>query len=161
MRRAEREASFTEYVASRRDRLRRLAFGLCGDWHRADDLVQTALVKLYPVWPRVHREGHEDDYLRTILVRASIDESRRPWRRERAGLPAGDRPDREALPVEEHDALVDALQQLPGQQRAVVLLRHWWGLSVAETAAELGIAVGTVKSHAHRGLAALQELLAV
>ena len=161
MRREEREATFTEYVASRRDRLRRLAYGLCGDWHRADDLVQTALVKLYPVWPRVHRDGHEDAYLRTILVRAGIDESRRPWRRERAGLPPEDRPQRASLPVEDRDALVDALQQLPGQQRAVVLLRHWWGLSVAETAAELGIAEGTVKSHSHRGLAALQELLTV
>ena len=62
--------------------------------------------------------------------------------------------------VEDRSALVDALQQLPARQRAVVVLRHWLGLSVAETAAELGISEGTVKSHTSRGVAALQQALA-
>ena len=50
-------------------------------------------------------------------------------------------------------------QALPEQQRKVVVLRHWLGLSVAETAGELGISEGTVKSHSSRGLAALQRTL--
>ncbi len=53
-----------------------------------------------------------------------------------------------------------ALQALPTMQRKVVLMRHWLGLSVAETAAELGISEGTVKSHSSRALAALQAVLA-
>ena len=159
MRTTERDAAFVEFVRARRPHLRRIAYAICGDWHRADDLVQTALVKLYVTWPRVHRDGREEAYVRTIIVRANIDESRRPWRRERPGLEGPDRAARQPLPVEERSALFDALQGLPAMQRRTVLLRHWLGLSVAETAHELAISEGTVKSHSSRGLAALQALL--
>ncbi|HYG93592.1 MAG TPA: SigE family RNA polymerase sigma factor [Nocardioides sp.] len=161
MSQADREASYVEFVASRRDRFRRVAYALTGDWHRADDLVQTALVKLYVAWPRVHRNGAEEAYLRTILVRASIDESRRPWRRERATDTVPEGPGPQPTSVEDRSALVDALQSLPPQQRAAVLLRHWLDLSVAETAKELGVNEGTVKSHTSRGLAALREVLVI
>lgn len=160
MRTADRDAAFSEFVRARRTHLRRVAYGCCGDWHKADDLVQTALLKLYVAWPRVRRDGGEEAYARTIIVRAGIDESRRPWRRERAGLPAVDEHAREPLPVEERDALFEALQALPPMQRRAVLLRHWLGLSVAETAQELGVTTGTVKSHTSRGLASLQDVLA-
>ena len=160
MRRAEREAAYVDYVASRQVHLRRVAYAICGDWHRADDLLQTSLTKLYVAWPRVCGKGTEDAYVRQIMVRTNIDEHRRPWRRERvtdtlpeqAGVPDRD--------VEERSALFDALQDLPEMQRKVVVLRHWLQLSVAEAARELGIAEGTVKSHSHRGLAALQAVLA-
>ena len=158
-RRARTEAAYVEYVTARHAYLRRVAYAVCGDLHQADDLLQTALVKLYASWPRVHRDGGEDAYVRRILVRASIDESRRPWRRERPTDQPPERAAREGLPVEERSALLDALLELPDMQRKVVLLRHWLDLSVAETAAELGISEGTVKSHTSRALAALQELL--
>ncbi|TWG91770.1 DNA-directed RNA polymerase specialized sigma24 family protein [Nocardioides sp. J9] len=147
MRRAERDASYVEFATSRRDQLRRIAYGMCGDWHRADDLVQTALVRLYVAWPRVARHGTEDAYVRKILLNAAIDESRRPARRER---PTAELPEVAAAPgvaVEDRDSLVAALQQLPAQP-------------VAETAAELGVTEGTVKSHTSRGLAALRGTLA-
>jgi RNA polymerase sigma-70 factor (sigma-E family) len=159
VRRAEREAAYVEFVSTRRDQLRRIAYGMCGDWHRADDLVQNALVKLYVAWPRVVRNGREDAYVRRILLRAAIDESRRPWRRERPTETLPDSTSAQGLSPEERSSLVAALQVLPGQQRATVLLRHWLGLSVAETAAELGIAEGSVKSHSSRGLHALRALL--
>ena len=57
------------------------------------------------------------------------------------------------------DDLVAALQRLPEMQRKTVVLRHWLGLSVTETAHDLGIAEGTVKSHTSRALAALHELM--
>lgn len=154
--RAEQEASYIDFVRARRTHLRRIAYALCGDWHRSDDLVQTALVKLYVAWPRVHRGGTEEAYVRTIIVRSNIDESRRPWRRERAGLDGLDVPAREPLPTEERSALFEALQALPLMQRKTVLLRHWLGLSTAETATELQISEGTVKSHTARGLARLE-----
>ena len=161
MREADRDAAFSEFVEARRPHLRRIAYAICGDWHRSDDLVQTALVKLYVAWPRLVRDGREEAYVRTIIVRADIDERRRPWRRESAGLPETDRPAREGLPVEERSALFEALQALPPMQRRVVVLRHWLGLSVEETAHELRVSQGTVKSHSSRGLGALRDVLAV
>ena len=76
---------FAEFAAARRTHLRRIAYALCGDWHKADDLLQTALTKLYVAWPRIRHEGGEEAYVRQIMVRANIDDSRRPWRRERPG----------------------------------------------------------------------------
>ena len=155
----DRDAAYTEFVRARYSHLRRIAYATCGDWHRAEDLVQTALVKLYVAWPRVRHQGREEAYVRTIIMRANIDESRRPWRRERAGLEGHDRAAREPVAVEERSALFDALHQLPVMQRKTVLLRHWLDLSVAETASELQISEGTVKSHTSRAVASLQAVL--
>jgi len=154
-----RDTEFTLFVASRQGHLRRVAYALCGDPHRAEDLLQTSLAKLYVAWPRIRHDGEEEAYVRRIMVRANIDESRRPWRRERATDDLGDRATPDALPMEDRSALFEALQDLPVQQRKVVVLRHWLGLSIKETAAELGIGEGTVKSHSHRGLAALERSL--
>lgn len=159
MSQAERDEAFTEFVQTHRTRLRRLAFLVSGDWHAAEDLVQTALVKLYAAWPRVRREGTEEAYVRTIIVRAHVDERRRPWRRERSGPPRTEPAARPALPPEDRFALLDALHALPPMQRKAVLLRHWLGLSVEETARSLGMRTGTVKSHTSRGLASLQRQL--
>ena len=92
MRRSQRDAEFEVYVAAARPRLRRLAYSLCGDWHAADDIVQTALAKLYVVWPRVGRACDQDAYVRRTVARTTIDESRRPWRRESSGLEVHDGP---------------------------------------------------------------------
>src|SRR5947208_11763940 len=75
------EDAFRAFALSRRPGLRRAAYLLCGDWHQADDLVQTALVKLYVAWPRV-RAQEPDGYAHRILVRCFLDERRRPWSRE-------------------------------------------------------------------------------
>jgi RNA polymerase sigma-70 factor (sigma-E family) len=160
MRKTERDTAFTEFVTARQTHLRRIAYAVCGDWHQADDLLQTALVKLYAAWPRLRRDGREEAYVRQIIVRANIDHHRRPWRREQPGLDGYDRQTREPLGVEERSALFEALQDLPPMQRRVVVLRHWLGLSVRETAAELRISEGTVKSHSARGLERLQAVLA-
>jgi len=159
VRRDDRDSSYTAFVAARRTHLRRVAYAVCGDWHQADDLLQNALVKLYVAWPRVHRDGREEAYARRIIVRANIDETRRPWRRESPGLEGYDAAAREPLPVEDRSVLFEALQALPIMQRKTVLLRHWLGLTIEETAAELGISTGTVKSHSSRGLEKLKGAL--
>jgi RNA polymerase sigma-70 factor (sigma-E family) len=155
----DRDQDYTEFVLARVTSLRRTAFLLCGDWHRAEDLVQTALVRLYVAWPRIRAAGAPDAYVRKILVNAVIDESRRPFRRfERTAAEPVDVPARTG----NVDAAMDvraALAGLTPGQRAVVVLRYWEDLSVEATAGVLGCSVGTVKSQAAKGLAALRRLL--
>ncbi|GAA1935368.1 SigE family RNA polymerase sigma factor [Nocardioides marmoribigeumensis] len=152
------DAEFTTFVEARRPALRRFAYALCGDWHRADDLVQTALVRTYLAWGRLHTQGAEESYVRRAVLTSHVDEGRRPWRRERTPLDGHDRSVHDPAP-EDRSALVEVLQTLPVMQRQVVVLRYLLDLSVEETAAELGISPGTVKSHASRGRDRLREVL--
>ena len=148
---------FVEFVRARTTALRRTAFLLCGDWHHAEDLVQTALIKLFRAWPKVSHGG-EDAYARQVLVRVAIDESRRFWRRERAAAELPDNP----APEGSADLSLDvrrALATLPVRQRAIVVLRYWEDLSVAEVARLLGCPQGTVKTQASRGLAKLRDMV--
>jgi RNA polymerase sigma-70 factor (sigma-E family) len=156
-----RDAEFGEFLDSRAVVMRRTAYLLSGgDWHRAEDLLATTLMKVYAAWPRLRREGSVDAYSRKVMVRSAIDESRRAFRRrehvvdelpEVAGeLPGTD----DAIDVRR------ALARIPAGQRAVVVLRYWEDLSVTETAEVLGKSEGTIKSQAAKGLAALRRLLA-
>jgi RNA polymerase sigma-70 factor (sigma-E family) len=152
------EREFADYVAARSRLLCTTAYLLCGDWHRAEDLTQTTLTKLYLAWRRIDRRESVDAYARRVLVRAAIDEGRRPWRRERATelLPeAAARSDH----ADDRVDLLAALAALPARQRAAVVLRYWSDLGIAETAQVLGVTPGTVKSSSSKGLAALREAL--
>ncbi len=155
-----RDEGFTAYVVGRRAHLFRTAYLLCGDPHRAEDIVQTALAKLYVAWPRASRADSVDAYVRRVIVNSHLDERRRPWRRE---SPTEDeRLDRAAAPgvsLEDSDALWSALRRLGPKQRRVVVLRHYWGLSVEETAADLGVSPGTVKSQTSAALDKLRSVL--
>ncbi|MGI3785733.1 MAG: SigE family RNA polymerase sigma factor [Janthinobacterium lividum] len=152
---------FTAFVREHRRRLVRSAFLLCGSWAHAEDVTQISLEKLYVAWPRIRSRG-PDAYVRTIITRTVIDESRRPWRRESpvdaqqlTDTPAADpRADTGVGPD-----LLRALLTLPVRQRQTVVLRHYWGLSVEETAQHLGISTGSVKSHCSRGMHQLDTLL--
>ncbi|MEU8373807.1 sigma factor [Micromonospora sp. NPDC048894] len=89
----DRDTAFAAYFAARSEAIRGTAYLLCGDWHRAEDLVQTAFTKLYLVWNRVSRHEVLDAYVRQILVRTFLDERRRGWwQRERVGDEQTDRP---------------------------------------------------------------------
>lgn len=159
-------AGFTEYVVARRPLMYRTAWVLTGDHHRAEDLVQQVLTKLYVAWPRVEQMTSVDGYVRAMLVNANLDRVR--GRREHVGLDGLDGhegSDRLAAtaPVTDSDALLDlrdALAELAPGQRRVVVLRHLWGLSVEETATTLGLAPGTVKSQTADAVRRLRALLA-
>ncbi|GLY48552.1 SigE family RNA polymerase sigma factor [Lentzea sp. NBRC 102530] len=152
----DRDREFGEFVDARALVMRRTAYLLCGDWHRAEDIVQQALIKMYVAWSRVRKDS-VDAYARKVLVRTAIDETRRGFfQRERTV---------DAVPESAvTDATTDldlrgALDALPAGQRAVVVLRYWEDLSITETARILGRTEGTVKSQAAKGLAALRDLL--
>ena len=160
----DRDTEFAEYFAARSDVIRRTAFVLCGDWHRAEDLTQTAFTRLYLAWHRVTRHEVLDGYLRQILVRAFLDERRLGWwRRVRLTDIPVEPPSR---PPGDHDGalsdrltVLDALAAVPPRQRAVLILRYWEDLSVTETAELLHCSEGTVKSQAARGLRTMRDLI--
>lgn len=156
----DRDADFTAYVVARRPQLYRLACLLTGDPHRAEDVVQTALAKLYVAWDRASRLDGVDAYARRIVVNSHLDETRRPWRREHAREHEHlDRPASPGLAVEDGDELWTALRALPPGQRRVVVLRHYWGLSVEEVARDLGVSTGTVKSQTSLAIQNLRRSL--
>jgi RNA polymerase sigma-70 factor (sigma-E family) len=156
-----RDDEFTAYVAARARLLRRSAYLLCGDWHRAEDLTQSALTKVYLAWSRVRRADNVDAYVRQVLVRTYLDEQRRRWRSEQLSGETLDglRPDPAAASDQRLD-LLRALATLPPRQRAAVVLRCWEDLPITEVARALDCSEGTVKSQTSRGLAALRGVLA-
>lgn len=156
----DRDAAFTEYFAARSGAMRGTAFLLCGDWHRAEDLVQIAFTKLYLHWNRVMRHDALDPYVRQVLIRTWIDDGRKAWwRREQPQAAASGDLIAEPDPSDDRVMLVQALAGVPARQRAVLVLRYWEDLSVEETAAALRCSPGTVKSQAARGLATLRNLI--
>jgi RNA polymerase sigma-70 factor (sigma-E family) len=156
---AETDAEFAEYVGVRLPSLRRLALLLCHDWHRADDLVQASITKLYVHWHRARKADSVDAYVRTIVVREFLHERRSAWaRRVMVGsLP----PDQPAADLDT-DTAIDlraAITVLPARQRAVLVLRYYCDLNVEQSAEVLGCSPGTVKSQTARALASLRRQL--
>jgi RNA polymerase sigma-70 factor (sigma-E family) len=150
------EDDFHVYVSARLDRWRRTAYLLCQDWHTADDLVSITVTKLYRHWRKVRAADNRDAYAQRVLSRTWLEELRRPSRREQAQaeLPeaAWSNPDR----ITDRESLAQLLTALGPKQRAVVILRFYLDHSVEDTAAILGISVGTVKSQSARGLQILR-----
>jgi len=163
MRRPIDEDGFVAFYADRGEQLRNTAYLLCGDWHLAEDLTQTTFTKLYRAWGRIERHDTMDRYARQVLLRAFLDERRRPWRREHATTPesaALDGPAGGADDPSDRLLLRTALLRLTKRRRAAVVLRFWADLSVEEVAELLGCSTGTVKSLTARGLADLRAMLA-
>ncbi|MCH7231042.1 SigE family RNA polymerase sigma factor [Glycomyces sp. L485] len=151
------EAEFREYVEARRGALLRTAYLMCGDWHTAEDAVQTSLIKLYGRWSKTRQET-ADAYTRRIIANSLIDMSRRGWfRRERSYAVPPDGPAGPSTPDDRLTA-VSILAKLPPRQRATLVLRYWEDLSVDETARILRCSTGTVKSQTARGLQTLRDL---
>jgi RNA polymerase sigma-70 factor (sigma-E family) len=165
----ERDASFAEFMDQAGPALLRTAWFLTGDTDRAQELTQAALVKTYLVWDKIDRDSPLA-YARRCLVNHKID----VWRATRhevvtdltsPGLEARSSSLGAASPsndtthaVTDHrDDLVRRLARLPEQQRKIVVLRYYADQSEASVADALGISVGTVKSAASRGLAALRQ----
>jgi RNA polymerase sigma-70 factor (sigma-E family) len=149
---------FREYVTARSPALMRAAWLLTGNEAAAEDLVQSALVRIWPRWAKLDREGSIDAYMRRVLVTTYINGWRRRWRGE---VPTEVLPDGPAA-VDAHAAVDQrllvrqALADLPPRQRAVVVLRYFEDLTEAQAAQALGCSVGTVKSQTAKALARLR-----
>jgi RNA polymerase sigma-70 factor (sigma-E family) len=152
------QAGYQEFVRGRAGQLFRTAYFMCGNWHDAQDLVQTSLAKMYVAWDRIEKHDNAEAYARTVMLRTYLSHRRL----KRSGeLPVDDL---EAPQVANEDpdlrlTLVSALRQLPPRNRAVVVLRYLEGHSNEEIARITGSTVASVKSRNTRSLAQLRELL--
>ena len=144
-------AAFDEFVIARRAALLRTAYLLTGNHHDAEDLVQSALIKVVPKWRRI--QDHPEPYVRQVLARESVNR----WRGSRWREVTTD-----TVPESTHHdstdriALLEDLRRLSPRQRAVLVLRYFDDLTEADTAAALGISVGSVKSHVRDALTRLR-----
>jgi len=152
------DEEFTEFVHGSWAGLYRTAYLLVGDPGLAEDLVQTALAKTYAAWPTVRDVRAAPGYARTTLVNTAASWFRkRSWRNEvpTTTLPEVSHQDDPSV----RPAVLEALAHLPPRQRAVVVLRFYEDLSVAETAHALACSDGTVKSQTSKALDTLRRLL--
>jgi len=152
----ERDEAFAAFMQSAQPGLMRAAFFLTGSQDAAHELTQDALVSTYLAWPKIRADGAYA-YARRILVNQRVDRWRRTSR-EVLTDPSIDPRARADDTTDHRDQLVRLLLALPEQQRKVVVLRYYADLPEREVADALGISLGTVKSTASRGLAALREL---
>jgi RNA polymerase sigma-70 factor (sigma-E family) len=135
----------------------RLAFALTSDWGLAEDLAQEAFVRVWRSWGNIRDPQSAPAYLRTTVANLARRSLRRRLQERRAWYGARDL--RSADPGEGVD-LLRALARLPARKRACVVLRFYLDLSEADTAAALGLSVGTVKSQTAKALRKLEQLLA-
>jgi RNA polymerase sigma-70 factor (sigma-E family) len=155
----QRDADYSEYVEFRLPALRRLALLLCQDRHRADDLVQQAVIRVYIQWAKASAAGNTDTYVNAILVREFLHERRSGWTRR---VSVTDQLPEAPILTADRDGLMDlqaAVAALPRRQRATLVLRYYCDLNVDQTATMLGRSTGTVKSQTARALAALRSQL--
>ena len=155
------EAEFVAFAEACRPALRRTAYLVCGDWERAADITQEALIRVYVAWPRLEKDHGLRSYARRAVVSVAIEHARKRSSRE---LPTDHPAD---APVEDPSGqvvdrmfLMKALAELPPRQRACVVLRFYDDLSVETVAETLGCRTGTVKSQTARGLDALRAAYA-
>lgn len=160
--RAAQHPTAEQFAAARGTALVRLARGLLRDPQHAEDVVQEVLATVFLRWPRISRADDPDAYVRRMVVNRCTSFWRRSVRRERPWhgdrLPEQEQPDSSAAHAE-RDQMLQLLRRLPDKQRTVLVLRHYEGLADAEIADLLGTTAVTVRSNAHRGLAALRVLL--
>ena len=149
---------FGEYVAARWPTLVRSAVLLGCTHAEAEDLVQSALERCLLKWTKVRAADDRDAYVHRILINTFLSARRRRWHGERpsAVLPEYGGAD-QTTGVDDADAVMRALDRLPGDQRTAVVLRYYAHLTEQQMASVLGVATGTVKSRISRAVKALAK----
>jgi RNA polymerase sigma-70 factor (sigma-E family) len=157
----EREADFSAYVRARQKAFARFAYLLTGDPYSAEDLVQSALAKVYARWDHISAVESPDAYVRKVMVNEHTTWWRRTWRhRERTDSELIRIMDPASVDAQRHDSdLWTHVRSLAPQQRAAVVLRYYEDLTEAQTAEILGCSVGTVKSHTSRAIRSLRSTM--
>jgi len=157
---------FEALVAGTTDALFRTGYLMTGDAGDAEDLVQETFIRVARRWHRVESMDHPAAYARRILINLVLDGAERRSRQRAEleppgsrGEPADESATRALRGIEDLAEFRWALAELPPRQRAVLVLRYWVDLPVAEVAGILGCSAGTVKSTASRAAARLAWIL--
>ncbi len=157
----QREAALQELHDRHAAELWRFAMRLTRDRELSEDVVQEVLLRVHQRWPHIGGLDSPEHYVRRMITNEYLSWRRRWARimpRAEVGSEAGS-PDHAGRHAE-RDAILAELAKLPRQQRAVLALRYYAGLSDPEIAEELGCSPGTVRGYASRALATLRiELL--
>ena len=153
------EAEFTAFARLRQADLVRLCWALTGERQLGEDLAQASLARLWQRWEAVAAGGDPWPYLQRIAVSVAATWRRRRWRFEIPGVSFVDRADSsDGLDaVHAGDGVERWLRLLPPRQRAVIVLRFLFDLSVEETADRLGCTSGTVKSQTAKAMTTLRS----
>lgn len=149
---------FATYMAARWPDLVRTLVSLGCAAHEAEDVAQDALTRCYRSWDRVRRADDVDAYVyRTLLNVWAKSRRRRWWGEQPSEAPLDHLPPGGATsePLDARLDLVAELARLSLDHRTVLVLRFAADLTEAQTAAVLGVPVGTVKSRVSRALAAI------
>ena len=155
----EDRVAFDDYVRLRGHALLRAAQSLTGNRADAEDLLQATLVKAYQSWERVDDSAALDSYVRRVMANTHISR----WRKRRVEeYPTDEVPDSPSAEdaagdSDLHDVVQRALDRLPRQMRAAVMLRFYDDMTEPEVAAAMGVTVGTVKSTVARAVAKLRD----
>jgi RNA polymerase sigma-70 factor, ECF subfamily len=152
------ERDFDEFYRATSRRLLGYVFGMTGDLHLAQDITQEAYARTWRRWSTVSRYDSPEAWIRVVANRLATDTWRRRAASRRYEAAAGP-PEPVPPPSETTVLLMTALRRLPKRQRQVLCLHYLLDLPIAEIAAEIGIAQGTVKSMLSRGRSALAEIL--
>jgi RNA polymerase sigma-70 factor (sigma-E family) len=145
------------------NRLVRLAALLTRDASVAEEIVQDAFISLYRRWGDLAEHAAAAAYLRTSVVNGSRSALRHRGVEEKhrqPGAPEPAGPEEHAVRADSDARVMAALRTLSRRQQEVLVLRYYADYSEQDIAVTLGLSKGAVKSHAHRGLAALREALA-
>ncbi len=158
---ASREAQqeFTEFASVITPRLFRSALLLCGDWHLAEDLVQTTLAKLYVAWPRVRKADSWEAYARGTLTKTFLSH-RRVRRNSEMPTEVVTDPGTSGRDSDLRMDLFAALASLDKDDRSIVVLRYWEDQSVAETSRQTGLSEAAVRTKSSRAMAKLRDISA-
>jgi RNA polymerase sigma-70 factor (sigma-E family) len=153
------EPTFADYMAARWAPMYRVAYVLAGNAHDAEDLLQSAMAKTCLKWDTIRDKGAVDAYVRRAMTNELTSRWRRPLREVAT----------ETLPEHGHSGGLDLrddqlvlwehIKRLPARMRATLVLRYVQDLTEAQTAEELGISVGSVKSQTHKALQRLRAAL--
>lgn len=154
----EQREAFAGLFSQMSPRLYRTALGLLGNPHDAADALQEAGLKAFRYFDKLQQAEAGGAWLTRILIHACYDQGRRRSRQVPSGLEL-EGTDPGTVPAETDWELVQALQQLPEEQRVTVVLRFFQDLTMGQIAHVMNVPEGTVKSRLHTALARLRSLL--